>query len=156
MEISQDQIRLLNPTPRDVQMAAIIDQCSGRKAVKVIAKRRIEFIDGNVNSYARVLNGPDQLKQIKIFNQLSASIGTNQRQNQAGKDDAKEKKNQDEAEKSEKKAEKERKAREEHDKLAPVCKEDVEKGIEYVLNLTNIRRKEILKIHFGLKNQSTK
>ncbi len=52
MEILQYQIRLLNPTPRDFQMAAIIDQCSGQKAVKVIAKCCIEFIDGNVNSYA--------------------------------------------------------------------------------------------------------
>ena len=74
VEVSNDQCDLLNLTPRDVQMAAIIDQCTGRKATKLIAKHRIEFIKGNVNSYARILNGPQQPEKIKTFNDLSASI----------------------------------------------------------------------------------
>ena len=63
--ITRDQVDLLNPTPRDVQIGAIIDQCTGRKAKKVIAKQRIDFVSGNVNSHACILNGPQQLSKIK-------------------------------------------------------------------------------------------
>lgn len=130
-------------------MAAIIDQCSGQKATKVIAKRRVEMIEGNVYSYARILNGPQQLERIKTFNDLSASIATLQREKQAADEEAKKKKKEGQADKTaEKKAEQERIAKEEHGKLAPDCEADVAKGIDHVLTLTNPRRKLILKIHF--------
>ena len=45
--------------------------------------------------------------------------------------------------------EKDRKAKEEIEMFGPGCKEDVQKGIAFVLSLTNPRRKLILKIHFG-------
>ena len=32
------------------------------------------MITGNVNSYARILNGPMQLDKIKTFNKVAASI----------------------------------------------------------------------------------
>ena len=150
VEVSKDQIDLLNPTPRDVQMASIIDQCSGKMATKVIAKRRIEFIEGNVNSYARILNGPEQLKRIKTFNRLSASIATYQREKQAEKEEAMEKKKQIEADKAHKKAEKEHETKKKNSELAPGCKIDVDMGINHILSLKNPRRREILKIHFGV------
>ncbi len=56
--ISSDQMELLNPTIQDVQTGSIIDQCTGAAAKKVIAKHRIDIVTGNINSYARVLNGP--------------------------------------------------------------------------------------------------
>ena len=149
VEISKDQVDLLNPTPRDVQMAAIIDQCCGKKATKVIAKRRIEFIEGNVNSYARILNGPQQLERIKTFNDLASSIATLHKEKDAADEKAKEEKKKQDTEKSKKKADKEEKARVEHVELAPGCKADVEKGLAHVLTLKNDRRKQILKIHFG-------
>ena len=40
----------------------------------MIAKRRVDFVTGNINRYARILNGPVQLENIKTFNQLAASI----------------------------------------------------------------------------------
>ena len=52
VELTKDQVELLDPTPHDVQLGAILDQCTGRKAKKVIAKRRIDFVTGNANSYA--------------------------------------------------------------------------------------------------------
>ena len=58
VEFISNQRELLNPTTRDVQIGANIDQFSEKKANKVIAKRRIEFVSGNVNSYVRILNGP--------------------------------------------------------------------------------------------------
>ena len=40
----------------------------------MLAKQRIDMITGNVNSYARILNGPVQLDKIKTFNGVAASI----------------------------------------------------------------------------------
>ena len=59
---------------RDVQIGAIIDQCSGKKAQKAIAKRRVDFVAGNIDSYARILNGPAHLESICSFNKLAASV----------------------------------------------------------------------------------
>ena len=38
----------------------------------------------------------------------------------------------------------------EQDEKGPGCKADVEKGLEHVLSMNNTRRKDILRIHFGL------
>jgi hypothetical protein len=62
VDISEDQTTLLNPTLQDNQMATIPDQCSGKMAVKKIAKRCICYITNNVNSYAQILDGPKQLE----------------------------------------------------------------------------------------------
>jgi hypothetical protein len=52
VECSKDQRKALNPTPRDVQVGAIIGQIFGDNAKTRIAKRRIDIMTGNVNSYA--------------------------------------------------------------------------------------------------------
>lgn len=152
--MTRDQIDLLNPIPRDIQIGAILDQCAGEKATKSIAKRRVEMISGNINSYARILNGPSQLKDIQTYNQLAASMAVVRRERDKKNDAAKEKKKMDEAEKALKKAEKEQKALEEKQRLGPVCKEHVEKGLSHVLDLRVDARKEILRIHFGLASFS--
>lgn len=54
---SDEQQELLNPTCRDVQMGAIIDQCIGIKATRNVARRRLDMVQGNFNSYACILNG---------------------------------------------------------------------------------------------------
>eukprot|EP00956_Cyclotella_meneghiniana_P008732 scaffold11931_cov56-Cyclotella_meneghiniana.AAC.4 len=150
VEITQDQIDLLNPTPRDVQIGAILDQCAGVRATKAIAKRRVDMISGNINSYARILNGPSQLDKIKSYNQLAASMAIVRRERDEKTEAAKQKKKQDDVEKAAKKAEKEQKAREEKERLGPVCNEHVQKGLAHVLGLKVDQRKEILRIHFGL------
>ena len=65
LEVTPDQVKLLNPTAHHVQIGAILDQCVGESSKKVIAKRRIDMVSGNVSSYARVLNGPHQLEKIR-------------------------------------------------------------------------------------------
>ncbi len=50
VDIKANQIDLLNPTSRDIQMAAIINQCMGNKATKKVAKRRID-IGGPVQAF---------------------------------------------------------------------------------------------------------
>ena len=58
VEVSNDQRKALNPTVRDVQIGVVIAQIFGDKAKTKIAKRQIDFMTGNVNSYVRILNGP--------------------------------------------------------------------------------------------------
>ena len=56
------------------------------------------------------------------------------------------------AEQAAAKAKKKKEQDEERDKLAPGCRDDVEKGIEHVLSLNMTRRKQILKYHFGVQS----
>jgi hypothetical protein len=150
VEITQDQIDLLNPTPRDVQVGAIVDQCAGESAKKVIAKRRIDIVSGNVNSYARVLNGAAQLDKIKTYNQLAASIAIIRKERDEKKEANKERKKQEEIEKAAKKADKAQKDAEELERLGPICMEHVAKGLDHVLSLKLLERKDILRVHFGI------
>ena len=147
-----DQAKLLNPTPRDVQLGALIAQCSGEQAVKKIAKRRLDIMSGNVGSYARVLNGAAQMSQIKNFNDLSASIAAMNAEKAKRDAQKQEEKKKIEAEKAEKKRQQKLKEQEDRDRLLPECKEDVEeRGKVFVLNCTVPRKKEILKHYFGHK-----
>jgi hypothetical protein len=57
VECSNDQRKALNPISHDVQVGAIIGQIFGDNAKTRIAKRRIDFMTGKVNSYAQILNG---------------------------------------------------------------------------------------------------
>ena len=144
VEVTQDQVDLLNPTPRDVQIGAIIDQCIGKKAKKKIARRRIDFVTGNVNSYARILNGPAQIEKIKTYNQLSASIAQLQRDREANTEASRAQKKKVDLEKAAKKLEKEREAKELHYKLLPICQEHVRKGLLHVLALKLGPKRDIL------------
>lgn len=152
VEVTQDQIDLLKPTPRDVQLGALIDQAAGEKATKAIAKRRVDMVSGNVNSYARILNGPEQIESIKTYNQLAASMAIVRRERDERNEAAKEKKKQDEAKKASKKAEKQQKELEDMQRLGPICEEHVGKGLDHVLGLKVGQRREILTIHFGLSS----
>ena len=145
VEVTQDQVDLLNPTPRDVQIGAIIDQCIGKKAKKKIARRRIDFVTGNVNSYARILNGPAQIEKIKTYNQLSASIAQLQRDREANTEASRAQKKKVDLEKAAKKLEKEREAKELHYKLLPSCQEHVQQGLLHVLVLKLGPKRDILK-----------
>lgn len=112
------------------------------------------MVSGNINSYARILNGPEQLESIKTYNQLAASMAVVRRERDERTVAAKEKKKQDEAEKAAKKAEKRRRRKELEDmqRLGPICEEHVGKGLDHVLGSKVDQRREILKIHFGLSS----
>jgi hypothetical protein len=55
-------------------VGATIGQIFGDNAKTRIAKRHIDIMTGNVNSYAQILNGPSQLDSIKTYNDLAASL----------------------------------------------------------------------------------
>lgn len=147
--MSGDQRKLLNPTYRDVLIGEILDQSSGVKATKKLAKRRIEFVHGNVNSYARVLNGQAQMDAIKTYNDLAASLATyNAEKHQRDEEKKKEKKKKDEEKEAKKRLQKEKEAQE-HEIILPGCREDVEiRGKLWVLGCSVKRKKEILKHYF--------
>ena len=132
VEISKDQVDMLNPTPRDVQIGAIIDQCSGKKATKVIARRRVDFVAGNINSYARILNGPAQLEKIRDFNQMAASVSVLRRERIDKAEKTRERKKKEDVGKAEKKLEKEREDQEKRQE----AEAHVEKGFDHVMSLT--------------------
>ena len=136
---------LLNPTPRDVQLGAIIDQCVGQKAKKRIARRRIDIVTGNVNSYARILNGPTQLEKLKTYNQLAASMAEIQKEKDEKNEASRAEKKIAAVEKAAKKLQKEQKAREEHVRLFPICSQHVALGLDHVLKLTVPQKVAILK-----------
>ena len=73
--MSDVQRNLLNPTPKDVLLGFITyDVVKGKGAVQKIAKRKIDFIDGNINSYSRLLNNPKRLEAIRDHAQLVATV----------------------------------------------------------------------------------
>jgi hypothetical protein len=135
-------MELLNPTSHDIQMTAIINQCMGNKGTKKVSKCCIDFIEGNVNSYARILNGPQQLEQIQTYNNISASITVLQMEKDDLEAKAKEEKKRSDAKKAARKAVMNQKMQDEQVELGPgcKCKDDTEKGLIHVLSLKDDRR----------------
>lgn len=123
----------------------IIDQCIGKKAQKRIAKRRIDFVTGNVNSYARILNGPPQLEKIKTYNQLAAKMAKYQREKDNDSEAARTHKKKADKENAAKKAAKERDLKEEHERIFPIFEAHVENGLAHVLSLKVRQKVEILR-----------
>ena len=101
----------------------------------MIAKRRVDFVAGNINSYARMLNGPKELERIKTYNHLAASMAELRNEQDAMREVARAKKKRDQGELAKIKLESTRKATENKELLVPICREHVEKGLEHVLTL---------------------
>ncbi|KAI2510833.1 hypothetical protein MHU86_3619 [Fragilaria crotonensis] len=74
VDVKADQIKLLKPTHKNVVMGFILKDTMGPGATKLIAKRRIDALDGNVGSYSRLLNSSARLEQIKEVNALAAAV----------------------------------------------------------------------------------
>ena len=74
VEISKTQVNLLNPTHKDVLMGYLTYDAMGDGATQLIAKRRICCIEGNFNSYAKLLNSKERLAAVKEHNELCAAV----------------------------------------------------------------------------------
>ena len=59
---------------KHVLMGHILYDVKGKGAQQKLAKRRLDFIDGNTNSYAKCLNDPRRLKETRELNELVASV----------------------------------------------------------------------------------
>jgi hypothetical protein len=150
VEVSANQRKALNPTVRDIQIGAVIAQIFGDKAKTKIAKRRIDFMTGNVNSYARILNGPAQLDSISTYNDLAASLSDYHNEMQAQKAIAAAEKQQADVNKAAKKALKDKELEELHLLKLPICTQHVSEGLAHCLSLNLDPMKEILKHVFNI------
>ena len=152
VHVTRLQCNFLNPTPQDVQRGEIISQCHGEKAMKKIAKRRVDFVSGNVNSYARLLNGAEQIKDIQDANSLAVSMSVFTREKARFEEEKRVEKKRIEEGKAAKKRAREDKEKADRDMLFPGCKDDVElRGKAYVLGCNLKRKKQIIKYYFEHK-----
>ena len=74
ISIRDGQKTLLNPTVKNVLMGHILYDVNEKCAQQKLAKQRLDFIDGNTNSYTKFLNDPKRLKETRELNELVASI----------------------------------------------------------------------------------
>lgn len=84
--VSMDQKALLNPTTKVVIRGSILNDTMGEGAKKKIAKRRINFWDGNISSYSRVLNSSEQIANMREVNELTAVLGEIRQENEQEKE----------------------------------------------------------------------
>ena len=125
-------------------------QIFGDKAKTKIAKHRIDFMTGNINSYARILNGPAQLDSISTYNNLAASLSDYHYEMQAQKAIAAAEKQQADVDKAAKKALKDKELEELHLLKLPICTQHVSEGLAHFLSLNLDPMKEILKHVFNI------
>ena len=150
VEVYTNQRKALNPTVRDIQIGAVIAQIFGDKAKTKIAKRRIDFMIGNVNSYAWILNGLAQLDSISTYNNLAASLSNYHNEMQAQKAIVAAEKQQADVDKAAKKALKDKELEELHLLKLPICTQHVSEGLAHCLSLNLDPMKEILKHVFNI------
>ncbi|KAI2498520.1 hypothetical protein MHU86_15980 [Fragilaria crotonensis] len=74
VEITDEQVELLKPSVKHVLMGAILAEAAGKGARKLIAKRRIDMIDGNIGSYSRLLISDARMEMIRDVNALAAAV----------------------------------------------------------------------------------
>ena len=65
---------MLKPTHKNVVMGTILNDSDGKGAYQLIAKRRIDMIDGNIGSYSRLLNSTARMEMIREVNALAATV----------------------------------------------------------------------------------
>jgi hypothetical protein len=76
VKMSNAQIEMLKPTHKNVVMGTILKDSDGKGARQLIAKRRIDMIDGNIGSYSRLLNSTPRMEMIRDVNALTAIVAT--------------------------------------------------------------------------------
>ena len=156
MEVSANQRKALNPTVGDIQIGAVIAQIFGDKAKTKIAKRCIDFMTGNVNSSARILNGPAQLDSISTYNNLAASLSDYHNEMQVQKAIVAVEKQKDDVDKAAKKALKDKELEELHLLKLPICTQHVSEGLAHCLSLNLDPMKEILKHVFKITESNVR
>ncbi len=92
----------------------MIAQIFGDKAKTKIAKRRINFMTVNANSYVQILNGPAQLDSISMYSNLAASLSDYHNEMQVQKTIVLAEKQQANVDKAAKKALKDKELEEQH------------------------------------------
>ena len=68
VDISNDQYRLVNPTPLDCISGYIMEDAIFDRALKRLHQQSLNIIDGYISSYCSILNSPEQLHIINQSN----------------------------------------------------------------------------------------
>ncbi len=105
---------------------------------------------GNVNSYARILNGPSQLDSIKTYNDLAASLSEYNNEMKAQKASVQAKKKKADAEKAANKVSRDQQAEEQQQLMLPICEEHAARCLAHCLSLSRVIMKEVLKYVFNI------
>jgi len=74
VEVSSDQIRMMEPSMKDLRMSSIMAETVGPAATKKMAKRRLDMISANIASHARILNSESEIKSAKEHLELAESL----------------------------------------------------------------------------------
>ena len=107
------------------------------------------MVTGNINSYARLCNGPYQLKQLQQCNGPTASLSVLNAEKQEQAELARKKKKKEGKDREARKAEKARKAKEEEEQSLPIVKELVSHGLSHCLSQVLPTKIKILKYQFN-------
>jgi hypothetical protein len=105
---------------------------------------------GNINSYARILNGPAQLDCITTYNNLAVSLSDYHNEMQVQKAIVAAEKQQANVDKAAKKALKDKELEEQHLLKLPICTQHVSEGLAHCLSLNLDPIKNILKHVFNI------
>ena len=153
VEVSSDQERLLNPTALDTIQGYILQASSGKEARKRLPQRRLNLIDGCINSYSSVLNSDGRMKLIKEANELAAVLADIDNDRQAEKEARKERLIVEEEEKKRKAEEKREREQRNRDEAVGVCATLIGDlrchGPDHVSKLTVPYMKTLLRYHFN-------
>ena len=147
--MSDFQKSVLNPTERDVVISDLINRAQGEGAQKKEAKRKRDFVTGNVNSYSRILNDEKNLEKFKDYTELAVGLGMlNAEKDEKSKETAA-KKVQEAADKVRKKGEKEaEEASKRNELLSGFEAELKEKDMNNILNLPDARMRLYIRYYF--------
>jgi hypothetical protein len=142
VEMTNDQKTLLKPTMKDVLLGFITYDVKGKGAMQKIAKRKIDFIEGNVNSYSKMLNNPERLEAIKDHAELIAAVAEVTAEADEEKARKKQRREKDTLEKTQKKAATVEIEAREKEKMLPRLHSDVNK---YKNRAKEVERDELIK-----------
>lgn len=149
-EVRVEQHDLLNPTPRTCFLGYVMDDAVGEKAVRKIAKRKLDMMTGNIAQWTQHVTSTENLELLKEATTLSERLAILSAEALEEKEERRKEKEMEARAKAQKEKEK---ALEEQNKKEKATKQneiDMAKGLEYVLKLNNDRRKEILHYEFGV------
>ena len=140
--MSDVQRNLLNPTPKDVLLGFITYAVKGKGSFQKIAKRKIDFIEGNVNSYSRQVNNRKKLEAVKDHAQLVATVAEVSAEADDEKARKKLRREKDTAERARKKAALAEKEARKMEEMLPLLNSDVNK---YTSRATEIEHNVLIK-----------
>jgi hypothetical protein len=97
--VSTEQRNLLNPTQRDLFLGLVLENAVGDKATRKIAKRSLDFLNGNVASYAQHVTSDENIKQVAARMDVAEALSILRAEEEKKKQEQKKRKASEEAEK---------------------------------------------------------